>query len=230
MDEPIRVLLVDDHALFRRGLAAVLAEAGGFEVVGEAEDGQQAVDLCKELMPDLILMDILMPNCGGLEATRRIKEENPGVKIVMLTVSGEDHNVFEAIKSGAEGYLIKDVKPADLRRMLRGIWAGEAPISPCTATRILREFARRVRPEADGVPLARLTPREREVLELVAAGQANKEIAATLYVSEHTVKKHLRNILEKLHLQNRVEAAVYALQHGMVAQRPRPRQGFKGTA
>lgn len=224
MGEPIRVLLVDDHVLFRRGLAGCLAEAGDFEVVGEAEDGQQAVELCKELMPDLILMDVLMPKCGGLEATRHIKEENPGVKIVMLTVSEEDHNVFEAIKNGAEGYLIKDVKPADLRRMLRGIWAGEAPISPCTATRILREFARRVRPEADGAPVGRLTPREREVLELVTAGQANKEIAAALCVSEHTVKKHMRNILEKLHLQNRVEVAVYALQQGMVAGRPRPRQ------
>ncbi len=223
MSEPIRILVVDDHALFRRGLADCLAEAGDFEIVGEAEDGQQAVDLCKELMPDLILMDILMPNCGGLEAARRIKEENPGVKIVMLTVSEEDRNLFEAIKSGAEGYLIKDVKPAELRRMLRGIWAGEAPISPCTATRILREFARRARPEADGASLAGLTPREREVLELVAGGQSNREIATALFVTEHTVKKHLRNILEKLHLQNRVEAAVYALQHGMVAGRPRPR-------
>ncbi len=224
MGEPIRVLLVDDHALFRRGLAACLAEAGDFEVVGEAEDGRQAVDLCKELMPDLILMDVLMPVCGGLEATRRIKQENPGVKIVILTVSAEDHNVFEAIKSGAEGYLIKDVKPADLRRLLRGIWAGEAAISPCTATKILAEFARRIRPEADGGSLASLTPREREVLELVAAGQANKEIAAALCVSEHTVKKHMCNILEKLHLHSRVEVAVYALQQGVVARPQRPRR------
>src|SRR5574341_350995 len=150
MSETIRVLIVDDHALFRRGLATCLAEAGDFEVVGEAEDGRQAMDLCQELMPDLVLMDILMPNCGGLEATRRIKAENPGVKIVILTVSAEDHDVFEAIKIGAEGYLIKDVKPADLRRLLRGIWVGEAAISPCTATKILGEFARRIRPEADG--------------------------------------------------------------------------------
>jgi len=224
MGEPIRVLIVDDHALFRRGLAACLSEAGEFEVVGEAEDGRRALDLSRELMPDLILMDILMPNCGGLEATRWIKQENPSVKIVILTVSVEDQDVFEAIKSGAEGYLIKDVKPEDLRRLLRGIWAGEAAISPCTATQILHEFARRIRPGADGASPAVLSPREQQVLELVAAGQANKEIAAALCVSEHTVKKHMRNILEKLHLQNRVEAAVYALQQGMVARPQRPRR------
>lgn len=224
MGEKVRVLVVDDHALFRRGLAACLAEGEDFEVVGEAGEGQRAVDLCRELMPDLILMDIQMPELDGLEATRCIKAENPGVKIVILTVSAEGHDVFEAIKSGAEGYLIKDVKPADLRRLLRGIWAGEAAIAPPTATKILREFARRIRPESGGGALAELTPREREVLELVAGGQANKEIAAGLCVSEHTVKKHMRNILEKLHLQSRVEAAVYALQQGMVPRPQRPRR------
>lgn len=148
----MRVLIVDDHALFRRGLAACLAEGEGFEVVGEAGDGHQAIELCRKLAPDLVLMDVLMPHGGGLEATRRIKAEHPGVKIVMLTVSGEDHDVFEAIRSGAEGYLMKDVRPAELRRLLRGIWAGEAAISPRMTTRILTEFARRVRLDRDGFP------------------------------------------------------------------------------
>lgn len=222
MGGPIRVLLVDDHALFRRGLAACLAEEGGFEVVGEAADGQRAFELCGALSPDLVLMDVFMPGCGGVEATRRIKAEYPGIGIVMLTVSADDRDVFEAIRSGAKGYLIKDVKPADLRRQLRGILAGEAALSPSVASKIVHEFARRIRPGARGAGEEGLTPRERQVIALVAAGQTNRKIATALAVSQHTVKKHLRNILGKLHLHSRDEAIAYVHEQGSAARRPPP--------
>lgn len=211
--DAIRILLADDHAIFRRGLATSLAEWKEFEVVGEAGDGTEAIEKAKEFMPDLILMDVYMPGCNGLEAARRIKEELPCVKVVMLTVSEDDQTVFEAIKSGAEGYVIKNVRAEELVGMLRGITRGEAPISRSTAGKILREFARRhARGAASG---SAITLREQEVLDLVAKGHANKEIAGALHISENTVKKHLRNILEKLHLRNRVEAAIYALEKGM---------------
>lgn len=218
MEDAVRVLLVDDHAIFRKGLASLLTECGDFEVVAEAENGREAVEKAMELLPDVILMDIYMPEMDGLEAIRQIKEKMPSTKIVMLTVSEEDHILFEAIKGGAEGYLIKDVKPRELFEMLRGISRGEAPLSRSIATKILKGFAREAHREPVPSQGPSVTPREREVLELVARGQANKEIAAILGISESTVKKHLRNILEKLHLQNRVEAAIYAFKKGLVSE------------
>lgn len=218
---PIRVLLVDDHALFRRGIASILAAERGFEVVGEAGDGLEALERARELMPDVILMDIFMPGANGLEATRRIKEALPYVKIVMLTVSEEDQNLFEAIKSGAQGYLLKKIEPQELFAMLKGIVQGDAPISRAMAAKILGEFARQTRqPAATASPGANLTPREKEVLELVTQGKSNKEIAAALAIAENTVKNHLKNILEKLHLENRVQAATFALREGLVEKPP----------
>lgn len=214
---PIRVLLVDDHALFRKGIASILAGERGFDVVGEAGDGLAALERARELMPDVILMDIFMPGANGLEATRRIKEALPYVKIVMLTVSEEDQNLFEAIKSGAQGYLLKKIEPQELFTMLRGVVQGDAPISRAMAAKILGEFARQARrPVTTARPGADLSAREREVLDLVTQGKSNKEIAAALTIAENTVKNHLKNILEKLHLENRVQAATFALREGLV--------------
>jgi DNA-binding NarL/FixJ family response regulator len=218
---PIRVLLVDDHALFRKGIASILAGERGFEVVGEASDGLEALERARELMPDVILMDIFMPGATGLEATRRIKEALPYVKIVMLTVSEEDQNLFEAIKSGALGYLLKKIEPSVLFAMLKGVVQGDAPISRAMAGKILGEFARQARQQTPTAPLgADLSPREKEVLKLVTEGKSNKEIAAALTIAENTVKNHLKNILEKLHLENRVQAATFALREGLVEKPP----------
>lgn len=213
--EAMRILLVDDHALFRAGVAGLLRQQVGFQVVGEAEDGEEALEKAKELMPDLILLDLYMPGMGGLEATRRIKEVLPSVKIVILTVSEEDRDVFEAVKAGAHGYLLKKIESEAFFRTLRGVSRGEAPISRATATKILAEFARQTcRGAGDASPPGGLSPREQEVLEVLSRGATNKEIAASLGISGDTVKNHLKNILKKLHLGNRVQAAAYALREG----------------
>ncbi len=209
---PIRVLLVDDHALFRKGVADLLSSEREFELVGEATDGTKAVEMARELMPDVILMDVSMPGMDGLEATRRIKAEIPYVRIVMLTVSDSDRTLFDAIKSGAQGYLLKNVQPQALLSTLSGVVRGEASISGAMAARLLEDLARDSRPAAPpAAPGARLTQREQEVLRLVAQGKSNKEIASALDIAENTVKNHLKNILEKLHLENRVQAATFAL-------------------
>ncbi len=214
----IRILVADDHSLFRKGVAAALADYPDIQVVGEASDGQQAVTKAQELMPDVILMDISMPGMDGLEATMRIKAELPHVKIVILTIAEEDQNLFEAIKSGAQGYLLKNVEPRDLAEMLRGVFRGEAPISRAMASKMLAEFARQAQGTTAGAqPIGHLTRREREVLGLVASGITNKEIATALGISPSTVKNHLQNILEKLHLDNRVQAAAFALREGLAS-------------
>jgi DNA-binding NarL/FixJ family response regulator len=217
----IRVMLADDHALFRKGVASLLSACPDIEVVGEAENGAEAVARVAELMPDLILMDIQMPELNGLEATRRIKAEHPYVKIVMLTIAEEDRSLFDAIKAGAQGYLLKKMEPEEFLSMLRGISRGEAPISRNMASKILGEFGRHMKERHPEDPTARLTPREHEVLQILTQGGTNKEIANTLCVSENTVKNHLKNILEKLHLQNRVQAVAYALREGIVPEEMR---------
>ena len=214
----VRVMLVDDHALFRKGVASLLAACPDIEVVGEADDGAQALAKVADLMPDLILMDIQMPGMDGLEATRRIKAEHPYAKIVMLTVAEEDRSLFEAIKAGAQGYLLKKIDPQEFLAMVRGVSRGEAPISRAVAARILGEFGRRVQGPQPEEPAGKLTPREREVLQLLTQGNTNKEIGNVLCVSENTVKNHLKNILAKLHLQNRVQAAAFALREGIVPE------------
>jgi DNA-binding NarL/FixJ family response regulator len=222
--EPLRVLLVDDHTLFRRGIESLLASRQGIEVVGDAADGFEAVARARETVPDVILMDIDMPRCNGLEATRQIKREMPHVKVVMLTVSDDGDNLFEAIKSGAQGYLLKNLEAYQLFDMLDSVSRGEAPLSGLVAARILEEFTRPEPGDSQGPEMAiveetteRLSAREIEVLELVVAGKTNKQIAATLVITENTVKNHLSNILDKLHLQNRIQAAVYAVRQGLVA-------------
>jgi DNA-binding NarL/FixJ family response regulator len=207
----MRVLLADDHALVRDGVASLLA-AWGHEVVGQAANGDQAVELAARLEPDVILMDVRMPGASGLDATRRIALDQPGIAIVMLTVSEDEDDLFSAIKAGARGYLLKNLEARELRSMLEAIARGDAAISPATAFRIIREFAR-PRPEAGDIQ-STLTARELDVLELVTAGLRNKEIAGRLGISENTAKFHLRNILEKLHAESRTELATRAVREG----------------
>jgi DNA-binding NarL/FixJ family response regulator len=217
----IRVLVADDHALFRKGVTGLLRGAEGFTVVGEAQDGRDAVAKALALLPDVVLTDIYMPGMDGLEAARRIKAALPSTKIVVLTVSEEDQKLFDALKAGAHGYLLKNVEPEELFRTLRGVVRGEAFVTPSMAAKILEEFTRQVRPRK-GTTLAGLSPREREVLELLTRGAVNKEIAAALKISENTVKNHLKNIMEKLHLENRVQVVAYALREGLVRPRDQP--------
>ncbi len=230
--EPIRILLVDDHVLVRKGIASLLATQDDLEVVGEAGDGFEALEKAEELMPDVILLDISMPRCDGLTAIDLIKREMPYVKIVMLTYSDDDENLFEAIKRGAQGYLLKDLQPEVLFESIRGAARGEAPISGAMAAKLLRELSPREKaelpapgpeeklPERPG-RRGLLTRREREVLQLVAEGLSNRDIAERLRIAENTVKNHLRNILEKLHMQNRAQAVAYAIRQGWLESSPR---------
>ena len=212
----MRILLADDHALFRDGVASLLA-AWGHEVVGQVSDGEAAVQAAVRLRPDLVLMDVAMPGGGGLAATRRLAADAPEVAIVMLTAGEGVDDLFAAIKAGARGYLLKNLESGELRGMLAAVARGEAAITPAIAGRILAELAR---PEvaASTVPDGpdRLTDREMDVLRLVVAGLRNKEIAADLGISENTAKFHLRNILDKLHAQNRAEVVARAMRGGLV--------------
>ena len=219
--KPIRVLVADDHALFRKGVTSLLRGAEGFTVVGEAQDGRDAVAKALALLPDVVLTDIYMPGMDGLEAARRIKAALPSTKIVVLTVSEEDQKLFDALKAGAHGYLLKNVEPEELFRTLRGVVRGEAFVTPSMAAKILDEFTRQAQPRK-GTASAGLSPREREVLALLTRGAVNKEIAAALEISENTVKNHLKSIMEKLHLENRVQVVAYALREGLVRPRDVP--------
>ncbi len=213
----LRILLVDDHILFRKGMASLLNMREDLQVVGEASNGNEGIRAARELVPDLILMDVNMPVCDGLEATREIKKEMPHVKIVMLSASEDDQDLFEAIKVGAQGYLLKDLEPYQLYDLLQSLSRGETPLSGTMATKILKEFSKPEKEEEQLVGYEEaLTDREVDILKLVAEGLSNKEISANLVISENTVKIHLRNILEKLQLKNCIQAAVYAVRQGMV--------------
>ncbi|HEY3063594.1 MAG TPA: response regulator transcription factor [Chloroflexota bacterium] len=214
----MRVLIADDHPLFRDGLRSLL-EARGIDVVGEAKTGREAVDQSKRLRPDVVLMDLNMPELGGLDATRLISAEQTNVKVVVLTASEDDANLFEAIKSGAQGYLFKNLDSNEFFRLLEGVARGEPALTPGLARKLLGEFARPTAPASSSATdeAQSLTEREREVLNLLVQGiTSNRELAERLVVTENTVKYHLRNILDKLHVQNRTQVVAYAVRHGIV--------------
>lgn len=216
--DAIRVLLCDDHALFRRGLIMVLESEDGVEVVGEADDGHEAIRQAEALMPDVVLMDVRMPKVGGIEATRAIAEVVPSAKILMLTVSDDEDDLYDAIKAGATGYLLKEISIEEVASAIQAVMSGQSLISPSMASKLLTEFTNLARraDERQSMPTPRLTDRELEVLKLVAKGMSNREIAGELYISENTVKNHVRNILEKLHLHSRMEAVVYAVREKLL--------------
>jgi len=212
----IRVLLADDHALFRQGVRRLLEGAGDIEVVGDAETGEESVRLAEDLAPDIVLLDVTMPSLSGIDAARMIKASSPRAGIIMLTVHADEEFLFEAIKAGAMGYLLKDCTPDELIRAIRVVHSGEGLLAPTMAAKVMREFARtRETKDLAAVHLP-LTQREVEILQHVTTGLANKEIANRLSISERTVKNHLSNIMEKLHVNSRTQAAVYALRRGLV--------------
>jgi NarL family two-component system response regulator LiaR len=211
---PIRLLIADDHRLFRRGLCQICEILGGFEVVGEAKNGQEAVDLACRLKPDVILMDINMPVLDGVQATRLITEENPSARVIILTMYRQDQYVLEAIKAGARGYLLKDIDEQVLVDAVHAVRRGEAMINPSLATRVLDEFRRLSQAVAAVEDIEGLTQGEMDVLHLVAQGADNKTIAKRLVLSERTVANRLSNVYQKLHVNSRTQAALFALRRG----------------
>ncbi|MGN6754253.1 MAG: response regulator [Intrasporangium sp.] len=219
--ECIRVLIVDDHALYRRGLQTILGTEDGIEVVGEAADGIEAVEQAEETLPDVILMDVSMPRRGGIEACRAIRQRVPSARILMLTSSDDESHLFEAVRAGAHGYLLKDVPPEEVAAGIRGLHHGHALVSPMMAAKLLNEFAHLSEHEhlaapTPGLEVPRLTKRELDILKLVAQGRLNREIGGELYISENTVRNHIRNILDKLQMHSRMEAAMYAVRQRLI--------------
>ncbi len=216
--DPIRVLVVDDHALFRRGLEMVLEQEPDIEVIGEAADGNEAVELAAAITPDIVLMDVRMPRRSGIEACTAIKDVAPSAKIIMLTISDEEADLYDAIKAGAMGYLLKEISIEEVAQAIRAVQGGQSLISPSMASKLLNEFATMIKKGDDTqqVPAPRLTEREMDVLRLVAKGMNNRDISKDLFISENTVKNHIRNILEKLQLHSRMEAVVYAVREKLL--------------
>ena len=206
----VRILIVDDHSVVRQGLRMFLSLDSELEVVGESENGQEALLMARELKPDVVLMDLLMPVMDGIEATKAIRAELPEVEVVALTSVLEDVSVTGAIRAGAIGYLLKNSEPEELHRAIRGAAEGQVQLAPAAAARLMREVRAPVSPEA-------LTERETEVLKLLARGQANKQIASSLFVEEKTVKAHVSSILRKLGVRSRIQAALHAIRTGLVS-------------
>jgi DNA-binding NarL/FixJ family response regulator len=219
--EPIRTMIVDDHALFRRGLEMVLEEEPDIELVGQAGDGAEAVERAAEALPDIVLMDIRMPRSNGIEACRAMKAAAPSTKIIILTISDEEADLFEAIRAGASGYLLKDIPLDEVADTVRAVYGGQSLINPSMAAKLLTEFATLAKrddeePRAEELPAPRLTEREMQVLKLVARGMNNRDIAKELFISENTVKNHVRNILEKLQIHSRMEAVMVAVREKLI--------------
>jgi two-component system nitrate/nitrite response regulator NarL len=219
---PIRILLADDTALFRSAIGELVGAQDGLEVVGEAENGLEAVEKARALKPDVVVMDVEMPVMDGVQATRLIREQMPSVKVVMLTVSEADDHLFDAIRFGAQGYLLKNLRPAELYDLIRAVMQNEPPLSPAIAGRLLGQIRDGSSPLSSMAPVPdapsespALTRRELEVLQLVADGLSNKEIATSLFITEGTVKNHVHNALEKLQLENRTQAAAYIVRQGL---------------
>ncbi|WP_244242219.1 response regulator [Nocardioides seonyuensis] len=213
--EPVRVLVVDDQELFRRGLIMLLGQEPDIEVVGEGADGVVATELAISTAPDVVLLDVRMPRLTGVEACRAIKEAVPAAKIIMLTVSDEEADLYESVKNGAAGYLLKDSSIEEVAQAVRVVNEGQSLISPSMAVKLIDEFKQMSKPERQG-PALRLTERELEVLRMVAKGLNNREVAKELFISENTVKNHVRNILEKLQLHSRMEAVMYAMREKLL--------------
>jgi DNA-binding NarL/FixJ family response regulator len=218
--EPIRTLIVDDHALFRRGLEIVLGSETDIEVVGQAGDGTEAIVRASEVLPDVVLMDVRMPRSSGIEACRTIKDVAPSAKIIILTMSDEEEDLFEAIRAGASGYLLKDIPLDEVAEAVRAVHGGQSLISPAMAGKLLTEFAALANRDQDErpqqVPAPKLTDREMQVLKLVARGMNNRDIAKELFISDNTVKNHVRNILEKLQIHSRMEAVMVAVREKLI--------------
>ena len=214
MKKAIRLLITDDHSIVRKGIKALLATEKDMEVVAEAENGAQAVEKAASLKPDVVLMDLVMPEMDGIEATRRIPAEQPGTKILVLTSFAADDKVFPAVKAGALGYLLKDSTPDQLLEAIRQVHRGEPSLEPSIARKVLLELSHPAQGRQTTEPL---TERELDVLRLIAQGMSNREIAATIFVAEWTVRSHVSNILGKLHLASRTQAALYALRSGLAS-------------
>ena len=216
--DPIRVLIADGHALFRRGLEMVLEEEDDIDLVGQASDGAEAVAVAGEALPDVVVMEVRMPKTSGIEACRAIKEVAPSAKIVMLTISDEEKDLFEAIRAGASGYLLKDIPLDEVAEAVRAVHGGQSIINPSMAGKLLTEFATLAKQDAEAQPVTvpKLTEREMEVLKLVARGMNNRDIAKELFLSEDTAKNHVRNILEKLQVHSRMEAVMIAIRQKLI--------------
>lgn len=211
--EAITVMLIDDHRVVRQGLRDFLELQDDIDVVGEASSGEEGVQLARDLLPDIVLMDLVMPGIDGVETTRQVKTVSPSSKVIVLTSFSDDNKVFPAIKAGAISYLLKDISPEELAHAIRAAQRNEAVLHPEVAAKLMQEFST---PRSDSPPVDQLTPREMDVLRLVAKGMSNKEIADTLIISEKTTKTHLSNILSKLHLADRTQVAIYALRKRLV--------------
>ena len=218
--EPVRVLLADDHTLFRKGIRTLLEQIQDIEVVGEAASGREVVTQARELVPDVILMDIRMPEITGIEATREILQENPHIGVILVTMFDDPESVFSGMRAGARGYVLKEAEPEELLRAIEAACRGEIILCPIIAQKVLQHFGRETTRQQPQLRYEQLTQRELGVLQLATEGLTNKEIAARLVISEKTAKNHIANIFSKLQVNDRTQAVLYALREGLVTLSP----------